>query len=56
MVKCPTCANLMFVPMDEFNGNFGEITGKCLKCERKAYIMVIVCDDERRKEAKAEKE
>ncbi|MHA1344940.1 MAG: hypothetical protein ACTSO3_00935 [Candidatus Heimdallarchaeaceae archaeon] len=48
-IKCPTCSTFMFVPMDTFDGNFGEITGKCPHCKRKAYVMVLVCDDEKRK-------
>jgi len=46
-IKCPTCEQMMFVPMDEFNGNFGNITGKCPKCLRFANVMIVVCDKEK---------
>jgi hypothetical protein len=33
--------------MDFFDGNYGEITGDCPTCGRKAQVTIVVCDYDR---------
>jgi len=45
-VKCATCGERIWVPLDEFNGNFGEIKGLCPKCMKRTRVTIIVCDND----------
>ena len=46
IVKCPHCKEKSFVPILDFNGNVGEIRGKCHNCMGEIYILSIVCRGE----------
>lgn len=46
IVKCPHCREKSFAPIENFDGNIGEVRGKCNKCMKEIYILMVVCRGE----------